>query len=380
MDEDQEFTNGPFLVPPSHSIKEPSVSSSRSRESAPRFTNKSKISVQYEPQNSTTNYKRNDRNTSNIRRRRKKQDYNPLDFMLDENSSQASKIATRLLYGDEIKEHYPPDLYNIVIRDLEHRRDVFMLKGSFDEALKASEAAVNAKQLQINATKKEEQEYELADVLLRKGHMKTDVSIFRHITQAEFNDLKEQNRIKLQRIKERHQKELEAHEKKWNDPAMQRLYNRRSKELQELRTLENRLLQVGRSADAQIAKKRADQMEMHEYNESRWRFENDYKASRDLLLQKQADEIDTFEKSVDVKKLAFKNKVSTRKRAFTNRNRILKQQEDIASDPDKVWRKKHRGERDVVVHGARKEGARDMTPASAILLPPLQEDKKSSRR
>ena len=379
MEEEQEFTNGPFLVPPSHSIKEPSVSSSRSQQSAPRFRNQSKLSAQNEQQNANANYRRSEKNTSNIRRRKKKQDYNPLDFMLDENSSQASKIATRLLYGDTIKEHYPPDLYNIVIRDLEHRRDVFMLKGSFDEALKASEAAVNARQLQINATKKEEQEYELADVLLRKGHMKTDVSIFKHVTQAEFNDLKEKNEMRLKRMKERHQKELEAHEKKWNDPAMQRLYNRRSKELQELRTLENRLLQVGRSADAAVAKKRADQMEMNEYNESRWRFENDYKASRDLLLQKQANEIDTFEKSVDVKKLAFKNKVSTKKRAFTNRNRILKHQEDIANDPDKVWRKKHRGERDVVVHGARKEGARDMTPASAILLPPLDE-KKSARR
>ena len=123
----------------------------------------------------------------------------------------------------------------------------------------------------------------------------------------------------------------------------------------------------------------ADEKEKKEYENSRKQYEYDYRASRELLLQKHAEQLDTFYKSAENKKLAFKNKVANEKRAINNRKQALKHQEEIAKDPDRVWKLKHRGEREVVVKGARKEFGRDKKPTSAILLPPLEE-KKSSRK
>lgn len=382
MDENLEELNEPFLIP-SPKVKEP-IYPSNDHVSAPRkinrsnLSNKSRNSSINEGGKSRISIKKTEKELMRFKRR-KNSEYNPLDFMLNENSSKASKIATRLLFGETVEEDVPSEIFDLVILDLEHRRDVFMLKGAFDESVKAGDAIDSAKQLRINAAKKEAQKLELADVMIRKGHMKTDVSIFNHITKHEFHELKAKNEDKLARIKERQQRELEDHDRRWNDTSMLRKYNRRSKDLMDLRTLERRLMQAGRTEEAAITKKMADERERTEYEESRRQYDIDYKASRELLLQKHAEQLDTFYKSADVKKLSLKNKVANEKRVIANRKQALKHQEEIANDADKVWRLKHRGERDVVVRGARKEAKRDDGPTSAILLPPLEE-KKSSRR
>lgn len=383
MEEENEFpSNEPFLVE-MFNVKEPSympripIDNQRVENNESALSNRSRASTRSE--------KRAPRNYQNLepakpkRRRRKKQDYNPLEFLLDENSSKASKIATKLLFGGYIEEDCTPEIFGIVIKDLEHRRDVFMLKGAFPESLKASEAIDMAKQLQINAIKKQTQEYELADVNLRQGHMETDATIFKHLSRAQMNEIREKNKIIIQRMKEKHQRELEEHEKKWMSDKMQRNYNHRSAKLQELLSLERRLHAVGRTEEANRIKKQAEILEAHEYAESRLRFETDYRESRELLLKKQADELDTYRKANEVRKQVFKNKYQNGKRALGNRRAMLKHQEEIAKDPDRVWRLKHRGERDTVVTGARKEGVKNLPPISPILLPPLEE-RRSARK
>ncbi|EAY05666.1 hypothetical protein TVAG_216420 [Trichomonas vaginalis G3] len=375
-------SNAPFLVQ-MYNIKEPNYTPKQPDEFKREEKNNSELSNHSKgsqlDKRAPRNYQNLEPAKTRQRRRRRKQDFNPLEFMLDENSSKASKIATKLLFGGVIDEEVTPDIFTIVIKDLEHRRDVFMLKGAFPESLKASEAIDMAKQLQINAIKKQTQEYELADVNLRQGHMETDAAIFNHISRAEFNEIREKNKKIIERMRERHKRELEEHERKWKDDKMQRNYNHRSAKLQELYSLERRLHAVGRTEEANTIKKQAEQLEAIEYEASRQRFETDYRESRDLLLKKQADELDTYKKANEVRKQVFRNKYQNGKRTISNRRAMLKHQEEIAKDPDRVWRLRHRGERDTVVTGARREGVKNLPPISPILLPPLEE-KKSSRK
>lgn len=333
------------------------------------------------------NYRKFSAVAQKLARREKKAknqaDY-PLDLLLDENSERAEKIASKILFGEKIDESdIKPDLLNLVIQNIEHKRSMLLLKGEYEASVKASQAIEVAKKYQLQAAKRRIQEIEMADVMIRKGHANTDEQIIDHISLARFNDLSEKLRKRLENLKTRHKRELEEHEARWQDDHMQRIYFKKSSKLMEMRLQERKLIAAKRFDEAMMCKRIADQMEAQEWNESKSHYDSDYRASKALLLAKQKEEEDILRNCTFIKKQVFHKRAEIEKTAIQNRKAALRMQEEIASDAEKLWRIRHRSNYDFGlprVIRVKDNSYRSIEPESARLLPPLEEKGKNNKK
>jgi len=264
------------------------------------------------------------------------------EFILNENSEYASKLSTHLLLGEEIDPNTPIEILGLIIKDLEYRRDIFIQKGAFSESVKALNAVDHVKELQIDSVKRAAQQEQLEEIRLRRGHMKTDLKIFNHIKKAHAQNMRSKCKERVKNTEIRHQKELEEHEKKWNEPSMQRLYNRRSSNLVNLRNQYKRLLLAKKFAEAEQTKKFADELEAKEYDEAQRRFEQEFLVSKQQLIQRHNQEIETLKENNSLKLEVLKKKSQIEKLSLINRKKAIQHQEENVKDLEKNWRLYHK--------------------------------------
>lgn len=287
----------------------------------------------------------------NPRRKRSKQEENRLDFILNENSDFTQRIAIKILFGESVPSDTPVDILGYAIRELERRRDALLSKGAYHESVKAAKAAERAKTIQLEAAKKEAQQCEMADIKIRRGHLKTDFRIAKHISRARINDMKKLLSDRLQELLRKHEEELEKFEEKWKSEPVMRMYKKRSQRLVHMRIVEKKLLLAQRYDESELQQKIANKIEKDEYKTQREKYQNDYKEAKERLLERQKKELDIFYCSSDVRKKILQKKIKNEKNHLRCRKRALEAHEKFAEDQEKVWNVKHRGEEATLCQG-----------------------------
>jgi hypothetical protein len=159
-------------------------------------------------------------------------------------------------------------------------------------------------------------------------------------------DLNEQ----LQQLVERHRQELDEHDDRWMVEPKQRQYNRSSQQLRILRVQQQFLLSAHRFDEAAQVCGIADRRAGLEAYESHYLMTRSFAASRALLLQKHAREVDTMLRIADVKRGEFRYRKGILERRFAKRFSALQIEERAASDPEKLWIRRHRHDGDQLVN------------------------------
>jgi hypothetical protein len=177
------------------------------------------------------------------------------------------------------------------------------------------------------------------------------------------NDLEMSIQEQVENTRERHRRELAEHDQSWTGDRKQRQYNRASQQLRILRVQQQLLANLRRFDEAEQVSTIADRLEDLQTHESHFQMATSFGASRTLLLKRQANEMDTLVKACEVRRGNFVSMKEVRTRRFINRFSALQFEEDIASDPEKLWARGHRYDGDPLVNLCGKP-----RPASMVTL------------
>jgi hypothetical protein len=289
-----------------------------------------------------------------------------------------SQSSAQFLEGGQVACDDPETLAAAVWQ-LEDIRDRRIGEHSFRESVEAARAAERAKAQMIECMKRRNQRAVQQVLQERQQYSQEEFQAFQREMKEREDELEMSIQEQVGQMRERHRRELVEHDQSWKGDPKQRQYNRASQQLRILRVQEQLLLNSSRFDEAEQVCGIADRLEALQTHESHFQMATSFAASRTLLFKKQAHEMDTLLKACEVRRGKFKYVKEVRTRRFTNRFLALQFEEDVASDPEKLWVRGHRYDGDPVVKlcGKTRPGsaatvrAVDVARFNTLKLPPL---------
>ena len=293
------------------------------------------------------------------------------------NKEAASLIAEKFIKGVEVKESDPHLLIAAMI-EIETTRNELMSKGHFKESLKTQKALETARSAQITASKKIAQEHELLNVQQKQSEAKTKInSISQQIKQSE-QELLTKFQEQIDSMLKRHEFDIIEHDSKWESDSKRRQFNRSSNQLRTLRVQQQLLMKAKRFDEAEYVCKNADLLEQQESNRAAKLMQTAYNNSKNNLLKRHQEEIETLKKAQNMKKEEIKCLLESKVVPLQNRIKVLAQEEELAKNPDYVWATKHRNDDDQAlivgqqVKTGRNANTTRLSDFTILPLPPLK--------
>jgi hypothetical protein len=220
--------------------------------------------------------------------------------------------------------------------ELEGRLDVSMRGSRFSESLRTERVVEAARAQLLESLKKQNQERRQADLLAKSTNSRHEFEEFSRIMAQREQQLEQRLREQLQQLRERQAKECADHDAAWAVEPKQRLFNRSPQRLRILRLQRQLLLTSHRFEEAAQVSGIGDRVVRTETAEHHYQLQTDFEASRVLLDQKHADELDTFMQACEVRRGEFRYIKETLSRRFSNRFSNLKVEEQAASDAQRL--------------------------------------------
>jgi hypothetical protein len=140
-----------------------------------------------------------------------------------------------------------------------------------------------------------------------------------------------------QRLLARHRAELDAHAAKWAGPRIQRIYNRGSVRLRNLRADFRRCMLTCNFADAAAFDGMIAQTEAADATEASTRWGFDYDGSRAKLLSRHAAELRFFDQQTEVHLANLRNRRNVGTLLFANKRRDAEHRRSQVEDLEKCW-------------------------------------------
>ena len=305
------------------------------------------------------------------------------EIILHEKSDQIEKTSTKFLLGEKIND-IDLQILNLVIIDLENRRNRLTEQGLLKESIHVQNAIERARQTQIEISKLEAQKIALLDIKIRKGHSETDKVIINHVQNAKFTNLEIKFENQMKTLLEKHNIEIQNLEKDWTSELKNRRYKQISLTLRNLRDQQEKLIISKRFDEADYVKNQADLLQKEEEQIMIQRRQLDYQNSLEKLLLKQKNEINTLNSAKITKLNVLKKLSEVENETFINRSKAIKFHEDIAKDKDKLWKLKHKNDNQLlmlnkeIISKSKKSKINSSRPEyKSLKLPPLISNKKS---
>ncbi|EAY21603.1 hypothetical protein TVAG_013680 [Trichomonas vaginalis G3] len=265
-----------------------------------------------------------------------------LNTIISNNRSLDSwKIASKALVSGQIDTD-DANLLNLVIKDLESRCIILEKDGYIQESQQIKKSLNGLHQKQIELTAQIQKEQAGADLSQKLHKIQTYDSLE---SQSIKNKLQELN-IKLdnqrQVIEKKHEKEIKQLDADWKSESRKRRYAHTSVKLRELRRQESILFQQRKMDEYQRVKSMADELEINETENAVNRWESDYNSARTLLLQKQKNEIETFEQSADTKRQVILHSFEKQNDLISRKKRAIEIQNMNTKEQIRSWEKRMR--------------------------------------
>lgn len=279
---------------------------------------------------------------ANILQQRKRNPAN--DILIHDKSNDIQRITAQVLMG-EVVEESDPQLLGLVAINLQNRRKHLESKGQYRDSVHIQECIDRVREAQLEANKLAVQRMALLDIDLRKSFADTDSTINSHVYEADLAKLDVRYMKLEEELKIRQQKEIEEHDLEWNSESKTRQYSHYSSNLKGLHDMHAKLVKAKRYQEANAVEYEAYVKEEAEMNENMRKREHDYQKSYDQLMQKHKKELEQLHESKEMKEHLLLRKSQINDQVIENRRRMLKFNEDIASDKDKLWKLRHRTDR-----------------------------------
>lgn len=305
-----------------------------------------------------------------------------IDFFIHDNSDLASTVATQILLGTPVSTRNP-EILQLSLASLEQKRNAFYKNKEFHQAELVEQAISRAKDLLLESMKDLIQNHEMSCVELRAQHIATDTTIFDHSKEYEKDKLEDRVEKAIENMKKRHEQELKQHTEMWNSDVKLREFNKISPKLRGMRDQQIRYIRAKKFDDADQMGKEADKLYQRELSQSKSRHYKAYMESRERLLQRQKQEIETLISATKDRRYVFQKTVEKNRDLFHNREKVLQIYRSLASDREKLWNQRKSYQLDFLKAtqaGARAHIDGNVNNPMKLSLPALPEAAKRSPR
>jgi hypothetical protein len=295
----------------------------------------------------------------------------------------------RFLNGEPV-ECNDPEVLLAAVWDLEDRID---LNGSvedsqFPEFARTDRAIEVARAQLMDLLKRQNSERRQQEIQARTTVSRQEYEEFMRKMGQREQALEARIRDELLSLRGKQEHECAEHDARWVVEPKQRLFNRTSQKLRILRIQRQLLVTAHRFDDALQVSHIGDRVQVDETVERQFKMQVGFEASRVLLDKKHDEELDTLLKSVELRRGEFKYIRESLAKKFTNRFMVLKTEENLANDPEKLWVRTRRNDtlQVAMTYGAsprRKvvlSKTANVAEFNTLSLPPLDMDSPARRR
>jgi hypothetical protein len=253
-------------------------------------------------------------------------------------TNNAPGLAMRFLNGSPV-ECDDPELLLAAIWDLEDR---IQLEGSVEDAqfpeFARTDRAIEAARAQLMVLlKKLNSERRQQEIYARTTVSQQEYEEWSEMMAQREEALEARLREQLFQLRARQERECAEHDARWMVEPKQRLFNRSSQKVRILRIQRQLLVTAHRFDDALQVSQIGHKVQADETIEHHFQMQAGFEASRVLLDQKHEEELDTLLQAIEVKRNEFRYIRDSLAVKFTNRFRVLKTEEDLANDPERLW-------------------------------------------
>lgn len=198
-------------------------------------------------------------------------------------------------------------LFPLIISSLEDQRESYIKSNMYDEAQNAYRAIKHAKKAQEEANTRLFQNKLRQDLSKRKQEAMDELQALNDKTKKiEFNMILN-FKTQVFNLEEKQQKEIEDFEAQWTSTSKQRMYNKTSAELQNLRRQEDLYLEQKLYKESNAAKRRADEIEKIEIQNAMEQMEYDYRIALIPIKAQHKQEMKTLLKAQEDEERVYKN-------------------------------------------------------------------------
>ena len=230
-----------------------------------------------------------------------------------------------------------PKILDKVIEGIRKERDNFIDLGLYQDSVEANEALNKATEYKDSVNKKiiqkkkqEELQKRLSDAKNYYSNLKSLVTKIEPNMAASFE--KEMNNLIKRQNHELNQLTVE-----WESPQKQRLYNRSSANLRNLRTQSILLFNSHRFDEMELASRTADAMEMDESIKNQRKLENDFQEALNKMLDRHQKEREQLTIAHKVQKEKYEGAKNHDFLIAQRRIDKLEREIEDSKDPEKVW-------------------------------------------
>jgi hypothetical protein len=261
-----------------------------------------------------------------------------------------------------------PEALAATVFELEDRLATTVEGARFSESVR-TECAVETARAQLLESLKAP-DHPTPEALSRASDERREFEEFTRNMAYREQQLEVRLRTQVQQLREKHARELADHEQQWLVEPKQRRFNRSSQKLRILRLQRQLVLTSHRVDDSPSPSDR-----------SKREAQADYQASRALLEQRHADELESLIQACDLRRREFRYIKDTLARRFSSRVGLPKPEDQPLADPDDFWAKARIG-----IEGVRQRRVQvSKAPAgseakTASPLPPLETNTSHRRR
>lgn len=230
-----------------------------------------------------------------------------------------------------------PRILGKVIDGIRKERDNFIDLGLYQDSVQANEALTKALEYKDSINKKIIQKKKQDELQNRLTDAQNYLSNLQSLTSRIEPNMNQSFEKEMNNLIKRQNHELNQLTVEWESPQKQRMYNRSSANLRNLRTQSILLFNSHRFDEMELASRTADAMEIDESIRNQRKLENDFQDALNKMLDKHQKEREQLKIAQKVQKEKYE--AAKNHDILIAQRRIDKLEREIedSKDPEKVW-------------------------------------------
>ncbi|OHS94694.1 hypothetical protein TRFO_39138 [Tritrichomonas foetus] len=220
---------------------------------------------------------------------------------------------------------------------LNAERKNFAREKRFKEGLRYNKIINHVNDYYLRAQKLENQSREKEILAEKKAIFENDFTEFEKQSKELEKELIQKQKQQRETLLKNHQIELDELDGRWASDKKQRIYNRSTNHLIQLRRQMHFMLVQSRFAEAEEVQKLINLRTKEEMQNHHELMQKDFDEALIYLKNKQKNEVETFDEFARVALEKLRQDREKLKRGYLNKQLKLRMKEDIANDPDRLW-------------------------------------------
>lgn len=288
--------------------------------------------------------------TRPVRRRKTKEDYVPdyIKAQLELTREQQTQRSMSLSEADlaQLKkralelqpiENYDDDVYSAVLDSLIEDRNVEASQENFKICEQLNRAIEHVHHCQVEQRKYNLQNESYNGMMDQLDEIQMQLSLFDNETKQLEDELLDQTNNQIDRVKSKHQEELDKIQDNWNKESKMRQYNRASPRLVFLRKQFKQLMRQCKFAEAEETKSIIQKLEVQERQKAEISMSTRFQEAVTKVENRQEEELRFYQTKQDIRIKKLRVDRAKLREAIINKQRKVEEMKDVINDPDKLW-------------------------------------------